>query len=353
MDRDDIQTPGNEITEEAASWLLRIREGFSQSEFREWRRWLAEDSAHAEEFDAVRECWQESDPLEDLPWPTNEELDADDYDGSSALPMPRKTSHRTSSRRRSGWRWLATAASIIAVTLVGLGLLRDDAQDFESYETGTAEHRLITLEDGSSITLGAKSDVRISYDSRARRIELRSGEAYFVVAKDRTRPFIVAAGNRTVRALGTEFDINIGVRDIKVSVIEGKVRVDGPSPAVNSTDGSGGAVASLDLESGDVLDFNVADGAGIVSQVDPMLSASWLNGWLAYDGATLESVIADVNRYSEVELIIGDEVTKQLAFTGTIFSDRIDEWLVGFEQVFPLRVVRIEEHGILLIHDER
>ena len=131
MDRDEDKLPGNEITEEAASWLLRIRDGFSQTDFREWRQWLAEDSAHAEEFDAVCECWQRSDPLQDLPWPTDEELETDEYDGSSALPIPQELSRRTQNRRRSSWRWLATAASISAVTLVGLGLLRDDVENFE------------------------------------------------------------------------------------------------------------------------------------------------------------------------------------------------------------------------------
>lgn len=351
MDRSEQKQSGDSIIEEAASWYLRIQDGLSQSDFREWRRWLATDDANAVAFDAVRECWQKADQVDDLPWPSEEELEADLYDGSSALPLPEKPKLETRGRQRDRRYWLAAAASIVAACLIGLGLLRDNVQNSESYETTTAEHRLIELEDGSSVTLGAESDVRIAYNSIARRIELRSGEAYFKVAKDRDRPFIVAAGNRTVRALGTEFDINIGVRDIKVAVIEGKVRVDGPPlAAVNSGNGSG---AVLNLESGDVLDFNATGGIGIVRQVDPMLSTSWLAGRLAYDGELFESVVADVNRYSDVELIIGDDFTNRQIFTGTVFSDSIDEWLDGIEQAFPVRVVRLDGHGILLIRDER
>ncbi len=349
MDRSKHKLSSEEITQEATSWFLRIRDGFSQSDFREWRRWLAADDANAAAFDAVREFWQKSDQADDLPWPSEAELEADTYDGELALPV--KSRHRDQEGRSNGRYWLAAAASIVALSLIGFGLLSDDNQDFDSYETTTAEHQLIELEDGSSVTLGAESEVRIAYARHARRIELRSGEAYFKVAKDRDRPFIVAAGNHTVRALGTEFDVNIGVRDIKVSVIEGKVRVDGPTvAAANASNGSGTAV---NLESGDVLDLNVAGSIGIVSQVDPMLSTSWLSGRLAYDGASFESVFADVNRYSDVELIIGDDFTNQQKFTGTIFLDSIDEWLDGIPQGFHVKVVRLDGHGIVLFHDER
>ncbi len=352
MDRSKHELSSEAITQEAASWFLKIQDGFSQSDFREWRRWIAADDANAAAFDAVREFWQRSDQVDDLPWPGNDELKADTYDGQRVLPLPAKSQQRARGSGNNGRVWLA-AASIVAACLIGLGLMRDADQGFDSYETATAEHRLIYLEDGSSVTLGAESDVRIAYDRRERRIELRSGEAYFKVAKDADRPFTVAAGNHTVRAIGTEFDVNIGVRDIKVAVIEGKVRVDGLPAATAKSGSASGLGAAVNLESGDVLDFNVTGGIGIVSQVDPMLSTSWLAGRLAYDGASFESVVADVNRYSDVELIIGDDFTNQRIFTGTIFSDSIDEWLDGIEHAFPVRVVRLEGHGILLIHDER
>ncbi len=351
MDRGDQNRYVDETREEAETWFLRIRDGFSQADFRQWRQWLAEDDTHAAAFDAVREFWQETDLLTELPWPSEDELTADIYDGQTPLPVA--SPHPVRHQRNSGLFWMAAAASLVVACLIGFGLLHDNIEDPAGYETATAEHRLIQLADGSSVTLGAESDVRIAYSRSARRIELRSGEAYFKVAKDASRPFIVAAGARTVRALGTEFDVNIGVRDIKVSVIEGQVRVEGPALQDSEATGQSGSATILDLGSGDVLDFNAAGGLEIVSEADPMLSTSWLNGRLAYDGARLESVIADVNRYSETEIIIGDEATKQLIFTGTIFSNDIDNWLAGIEHVFPLRQIKVDEHGILIIHADR
>lgn len=352
-DRRNKNPTGHEITEDAADWFLRIQEGFSQTEFREWRRWLAEDEGHAVAFDAISKFWQESDLIDDLPWPSDQELSIDTYDGQSALPITKKSTRRIPRRRRGKWILLAAAASIAAISMLGSLLLQDRGYETSSYQTAIAEHRTIALPDGSSITLGAKSDVIVAYAADVRRLELRSGEAYFKVAKDSSRPFIVAAGSKTVRALGTEFDINIGVRDIKVSVVEGLVRVEGlaPTPGNNVTHSLVPLVSNL--VPGDVLDFNAAGSVGIVREVDPMVTTSWLGGRLAYVGMSLESVIADVNRYSKTKIVFGDESTKQLIFTGTIFSNDIDNWLEGIEKVFPIQLVPVEGHGILLIKSER
>ena len=360
--RHKTSPPDPAVAEAAASWLLRIQDGFSQSEFREWRRWLTEDEAHAEAFDGVSAFWRVADEPGDLPWPTDEELAADTYDGNAALPLP-ETLPRSGRRQRglrqrvAGRFWPAVAASIIAISLVGLLLAQRGGTDSSAYQTATAEHRTVMLQDGSSITLGAESYVLVAFDRETRRVELRSGEAYFRVAKDklgkdRARPFVVAAGTRTIRALGTEFDINIGVRDIKVAVVEGRVRVERHPVSTGDPADAPRAPDILDLGSGDVLDFGLAGDSVVVSNIDPRLSTSWLSGRLAYDGMPLESVIADVNRYTPTELIIGDEATKQLVFTGTIFSDDIDNWLAGLEDAFPLRLVPVDGERILLIQSE-
>lgn len=349
MDRGKSSRPDSGLKEEAVSWYLRVQEGITQSEFRAWRHWLAEDDVHAEAFDAVNAFWQEAEQLDDLPWPTDQELASDSYDGLVALPLPDVSIQNTVQRKIGRRGWLAVAASISAISVIGLILFQDSVLEHGNYQTAIAEHQVIPLKDGSSITLGADSNVTVDFDKHSRHIELGSGEAYFKVAKDQARPFIVVAGTRTIRALGTEFDVNIGVRDIKVAVVEGRVRVEGPATVnENSSPGLESVVVS-NLKPGDVLDFNVAGDASVVSEVDPLLTASWLDRRLAYVGVPLESVIADVNRYSETELIIGDEATQQLIFTGTIFSDDIDNWLLGLEKVFPLRLVEVEGHGILLI----
>ena len=352
MEQSNVKRAEAGVKQQAVSWYLRIEEGISQSDFRSWRAWLAEDEANAEAFDAVSEFWQQSEQLDDLPWPTDQELVADNYDGSLALPLAEKTVLKLPAPKRGRRAWLALAASVAIASVLSVALLKNPEPIETNFQTAIGEHQVIDLEDGSRITLGAHSVVSVSFDKDLRQIKLESGEAYFKVAKDSSRPFIVAAGSRTVHAVGTEFNVNIGVRDIKVSVLEGRVKVEGPSVerSGNPTGQESATVSSL--ETGDVLDFNAVEDIGIVREVDPLFATSWLDRRLAYVGAPMESVIADVNRYSEIELIIGDQATQQLTFTGTIFSDDIGDWLSGLEKAFPLRLVKVEGHGILLIQTD-
>ncbi len=315
------------MTEEAAPWNLRIQEGLSQSEFRAWRQWLTEDDARARAFDAVSTFWQESEQVNDLPWPTDQELEADSYDPLVALSPPEKATLKIQVPKNSKRPWLAIAASIATVSILGAVLFQGLGQKKADFHTAIAKHQVILLEDGPSVTLGAHSNVTVTFDGDIRHLTLEYGETYFKVAKNSTRPFVVAADTRTVRAIGTEFNVSIGVRDIKVSVVEGQVRVEGPPMQSINKALSLESAAVLNLKPGNVLDFNTKGGIGVVSQVDPLLTASWLDRRLAYVGVPLESVIADVNRYSETELITGDQATEQLSFTGTTFSDDIGDWL--------------------------
>ncbi|MEG1029854.1 MAG: FecR domain-containing protein, partial [Brevundimonas sp.] len=75
------------------------------------------------------------------------------------------------------------------------------------FSTGVGEERLVQLADGSSVRLDTASRVRVRFDGDRRFIELQEGQAFFTVAHDASRPFVVAAGDARVTALGTVFDV--------------------------------------------------------------------------------------------------------------------------------------------------
>src|SRR5687767_11767497 len=82
-------------------------------------------------------------------------------------------------------------------------------------------------EDGSVVYLNAQSRLRIAYSDRRREVKLLDGEALFIVEKDSKRPFNVIAGATLVQAVGAQFNVRRRDRLILVSVVEGKVRVEG------------------------------------------------------------------------------------------------------------------------------
>src|SRR5262249_55442924 len=92
--------------------------------------------------------------------------------------------------------------------------------------TGIGERSLVVLADGSKLTLNTSSAIHADFTGRERRVTLVRGEAYFDVAKDPTRPFIVTARSRNVIAVGTAFDVRLQDRQVKVTLVEGKVRVE-------------------------------------------------------------------------------------------------------------------------------
>ncbi len=99
------------------------------------------------------------------------------------------------------------------------------ANRYPLYSTDIGERRSITLADGSTVDLNARSKLRIEFSSAERRVELLDGQALFQVAKDKQRPFIVHSGDATVRAVGTQFDVYRKDSGTTITVLEGRVAV--------------------------------------------------------------------------------------------------------------------------------
>jgi len=95
----------------------------------------------------------------------------------------------------------------------------------DQYRTAIGEQRLVRLSDGTRVSLNSDSQVVVDYDTVQRRVRLKRGEAFFEVAKDMERPFIVSAGAREVTALGTAFVVRYEEGRTAVTLVEGKVAV--------------------------------------------------------------------------------------------------------------------------------
>src|ERR1700724_1682824 len=123
--------------------------------------------------------------------------------GTSSAPTARNA-HRTARAKESASLRIRAAAVVLVICgLVGWGVWRAWADP--TYTTGIGEQRIVRLDDGTRLSLNSGTRVRIAYDDSERRVELESGEAYFEVAHNPARPFIVTAANHRVTALGTVF----------------------------------------------------------------------------------------------------------------------------------------------------
>ena len=125
-------------------------------------------------------------------------------------------------------------AAAVIIFVAGWFLLKNNqnTNDFSQfstgkiYKTGNNEMLDIVLDDGSKITLNENSELKIdkNFNINYRLTELK-GEAYFIIAKDKSKPFIAKSNNTMVKVLGTVFKINSSnTQNIEVSLYEGKVK---------------------------------------------------------------------------------------------------------------------------------
>lgn len=169
----------------------------------------------------------------------------------------------------------------------------------------------ITLEDSTEVWLNA--DSRLTYpetfDDNQRRVTLE-GEAYFKVAKDATKPFVVVSGSQEVRVYGTEFNVCAysDEKDIRTTLVEGSISL----RPIN------GNQSELMLTPGKQAIFDKAEETARVVSVDTEVITSWRTGVFVFEGQTMEQIIHSLSRWYDFDYEFRDAATAQTIFMGSI-----------------------------------
>jgi len=278
--------PSRAARAEAAAWLARLHGPNRTPEVEAgFRQWLAEDPERAAAFELLTETWEKSARLRRRPF---EEM------ASWQLPGFRISFSRAASA--------AAATALIAIVGTFFYLRADGVT------TRIGEQRILALEDGTRVTLNTNSQVVQRYDAQARRIELRKGEAMFEVARNSNWPFIVTAGDRQIRALGTAFIVRRELAQVAVTLVEGRVVVSPvaeDSGANAQSQGSALRAQRFELNAGERITFVKS----AVPKLDlPSMEkvTAWQRGQVALDDTALADAVAEMNRYSHTRLVIAD-----------------------------------------------
>ena len=302
---------------EAAAWIVRLHGPHRSPEIEAaFRDWLAAHPQNGEQFERVTEVWE----------------------AGSSVPVPgvpRLTSWKEPS---SGRKWsLAAAVLVLVCGLVGWGAWR--VWSDPTYTTGIGEQRIVRLDDGTRLSLNSGTHVRITYSDSERRVELERGEAYFEVAHNPARPFIVTAGARQVIALGTTFVVRYETVQTAVTLLEGSVAVspvpDSPSAAplqqpkgmqsasTNRLPGPGVRTGAQRENIGQELILSPGERVTFTAGGNPRLDeprieavTAWRRGEVMLDKTELADAIAELNRYDKNTLIIDDPKIAALTISG-------------------------------------
>lgn len=230
------------------------------------------------------------------------------------------------------------AAACLALVVALVGLQMPFSAGPQTFETAVGGRETVPLADGSKLELN--TDTRLTADVRddMRVVKLEKGEAYFDIARDETRPFIVEAGEKRVTVLGTRFTVRRDSDDVEVIVAEGKVRIDGGSDE--------NSIAPTIFEMGAVV-LARAEGTLVAQKSAVELNAElgWRRGLLIFDQMDLEAVAAEFNRYNRVKIEIGDADAAAIRIGGSFQAENVDAFARLLKDGFGLRVERVTDGG--------
>ncbi|MEH3039419.1 MAG: FecR domain-containing protein [Sphingomonas paucimobilis] len=277
--------PNSSSDDEALDWALRMAE--PDADWAAFTTWLETAPDHARRYDRAVLALEDTASIVAMV-PVAVPTAANDDDIAT----------RAVHRSQRGWLGMALAASIVGA--IGIGLWTERNQSYV-IATVAGEQRTVALADGSSIELSGGSSIVL--DRAAPRVaRLQTGDALFRVHHDADHPFRVDAGGLALSDLGTVFDVRMSGSRVRVAVAEGAVMVDPEGAAVRIDPGQ--AIVA----EGDRLRRETTD----VSEV-----GAWSRGRLAYAGALLEDVAADLSRHLGVRIAVAPAVRKR-RFYGTL-----------------------------------
>ncbi|MFE0018667.1 FecR family protein [Mesorhizobium sp. NPDC059054] len=307
------QDPTKALSDEALVRIVRLHSGEAGerdwAEFRRWRSISAEHEAAATEAELL---WSDASNLH--------------RDPRTGLVKPGR--RKSVSRRAVLGGIGATALALGGLRVTGgfQGILSD-------HTTGTGQTSVIDLPDGSRAHLNAASALNVDFSPQRRLAELVEGQAYFEVASDPLRrPFDVKAGDVSVSALGTAFDVNRNLPDgaTEITVAEHMVRIT-----------SNGASQEIVLNAGETVTVSQDGLAGPVTDTGRSAAAAWRTGLYVAESRPLAQVVAALQAYHEGWLVIEDGKAGSLRVNAVLDLRTPDSSLDALASGLPIRIRRL------------
>lgn len=322
--RSDYSELPDALLEEAIRWHTRMREPErSDHTCAAFERWLAADSRHADAYDEAQELWGM------LGQPVARVLASQPADvGMSAL-------HRKTQRGRAG---LAASACLVLLLGVGVtwkaGLLDDLSSD---YVTAIGSQRTVTLADGSQVILNTDTAMAVAFAPDRRVVHLCRGEAWFAVAHNAERPFIVETPEGNVRVTGTHFNVRLGGDEAVVSLVEGKVELtsdDAPGNVVVLSPGQQAILKTASIGAAEGFDANAV--------------TAWQRGQLVFYEVPLAEVVEQLNRYRDGRIMLVRSSLRSMKVTGVFDADDPDAALSVIENTLHIHALNLSNYLIFL-----
>jgi transmembrane sensor len=397
----------SQTEEQAARWLLQIEApDWSDADQQALAAWLASSTANTVAFLRLEAAWQEMrrlkafsagtkrgsvpspDDWQFSPFFDDREMRAEPVTDWAPLSgrdsgshAPRDTDvarirgrHVLGGRAR---RLRSLAASLLVAALAaGTWYFWPAGPTYQTPVGGTAS---VPMSDGSNVTLNTNTRIEVALGERERAVQLERGEAFFEVAKDPRRPFVVSAGRKRVVAVGTKFSVEREGDEVRVVVSEGTVRIEDAAasrPHTSTRSANAGANTPVTDRTGTTLppeaDSDASNRASLAGE-GVMLSAggvaraqgdsvlvqekpvpevieeylSWRSGYLVFHDVPLAEAVAESNRYNVRQIEIDDSAVAAIKVSGKFRSTNFEAFVRLLEDGLAIHAHSTDDQIIL------
>ena len=339
---------------EALTWHVALRDArgrdLAHVPGRGWQDWYA-DPGNRLVFEKLSRLLADRHRYRQRNLPGKSRLAEDRYDLSVPIAEWRRNQGKKGPRHRRRlsagrwWWWLcgglgfAAMAVLLVLSPLSFGPGGSTA-GAAIYQTNIGGIEEVHLRDGSSIILGGRTRLSVVFLRQRRSVRLIEGEAWFRVAHDPNWPFVVAAGDGTITAVGTAFVVTRESDRVVVTVTDGTVEVSARPPVwpplrLVQRFTMRSVPPPVPVSRGEELAFGNSGPLRPVKRADTWAATAWTHGRLTFDDQPLRYVVETVNRYSSQRIVVGSSAGA-LRFSGIVFDNDIGDWLKSLEVIFPV-----------------
>ncbi len=345
-----------QIEDRAAAWLAQRDAGdWTAEDEAQLRQWIGASFAHRVAFLRLEAVWNRAARLKALGAGLPAGMAPSRGKWHESPFFGPRAAHRAASAQGTLRALLrpsilfSAAASLLLISAAAVFL--ENSFGGQQYSTPVGGLASVPLADGSDVTLDTASRIRVQLWRNERRVQLLRGQAFFVVAKNARRPFVVEAGASKVVAVGTQFSVRRDRDVLWIAVAEGTVRLESANAPFDTRGGSalraiaaGGRDAVRpqlrQLTAGTVA--RVTDRGILLKMESPEELEgilSWREGHLTFHEVTLAEAIAEFNRYNTHKIAIADPRVAGILISGTFRPTHVGAFVRLLASGFSVRAV--------------
>jgi len=334
------EQPPDPLIEEALRWFAVLKDrSASEADHAAFNRWLQEDPRHAAAWKQAQRTWMRVGKIG--PAFANSAPAAISLGASAVAALPPTLAATPGTRPAMSRpppvsrRRLFYAAAAVTAMVVPTALALSRPGLFADQRTAVGERRTISLPDGSTVELAGASALSVDFTGKVRRLVLHAGEAFFDVALDPERPFVVEAAAGSVRTPGAAFDVKIADDAVAAAVVRGAVEVSvAGQPPANVGEGQRVRYGERQI--------------GPVREADPEQVQAWRHDRLVFQETSLGDAIADLERYRGGHIVVTDASLRALPVTAAFDARQADAALDAMALTLPIRVRRLTDFLVVL-----